>query len=178
MRQTDYLRDFVNSFSKFSYLPSAQAKQADIIQVLTEVLRSFRASYPNVQFKFCLRKKIPDFSFDLEQLRRVFINILANSVDALGKNLEFGSRIHVSCSRIFLSQGEYVRIVIADEGKGIPEHLRLRALEPYYSSKKEGTGLGLAIVNQIVIDHGGTLLLTPNKIRGTIVTIEIPIRNT
>ena len=77
--------------------------------------------------------------------------------------------IHASC-------GEKVRVLveIADNGCGIPEHLKQRVLEPYFSTKKEGTGLGLAIVNQIVSDHGGYLRIADNQPIGTVIIIELP----
>jgi two-component system nitrogen regulation sensor histidine kinase NtrY len=68
-----------------------------------------------------------------------------------------------------------IRIEIADNGSGIPESLKQRVLEPYFSTKKEGTGLGLAIVNQIISDHGGYLRIQDNQPVGTVVVIELPM---
>jgi two-component system nitrogen regulation sensor histidine kinase NtrY len=68
-----------------------------------------------------------------------------------------------------------VRIVVADNGPGVPEGDRGRLFMPYYSTKQRGTGLGLAIVRRIVVEHGGTIEASANDPRGTRMTIEVPL---
>ena len=64
---------------------------------------------------------------------------------------------------------------ISDNGPGIPDAIRDRVFEPYFSTKEHGTGLGLAMVNQIVSDHGGYVRIARSDDAGTLFRIEIPL---
>ena len=67
-----------------------------------------------------------------------------------------------------------VRIVVADDGPGIPAAEREKLFLPYYSTKRRGSGLGLAIVRRIVAEHGGNIDVADNVPHGTRFTIELP----
>jgi signal transduction histidine kinase len=67
-----------------------------------------------------------------------------------------------------------VRVVVADDGPGIPAAEREKLFLPYYSTKKRGSGLGLAIVRRIVAEHGGTIDATDNTPHGTRFAVELP----
>jgi two-component system nitrogen regulation sensor histidine kinase NtrY len=60
-------------------------------------------------------------------------------------------------------------------GCGIPDAIKDRVLEPYFSTRETGTGLGLAIVNQIVSDHGGYVRITDTPGGGTTIVVELPL---
>ena len=66
------------------------------------------------------------------------------------------------------------RIVVADDGPGIPAAERDKLFLPYYSTKRRGSGLGLAIVRRIIAEHGGNLEVADNNPHGTRFTIELP----
>jgi signal transduction histidine kinase len=67
-----------------------------------------------------------------------------------------------------------VRLVVSDDGPGIPVAEREKLFMPYYSTKRRGSGLGLAIVRRIVAEHGGTIEVGENQPRGTRFTVELP----
>jgi two-component system nitrogen regulation sensor histidine kinase NtrY len=67
-----------------------------------------------------------------------------------------------------------VRLIVSDNGPGVPPADRDKLFMPYYSTKKRGSGLGLAIVRRIVAEHGGTIEVGPNQPGGTRFTIELP----
>ena len=171
LKQVDSLRDLVNEFSKFSRLPQVRPRKADINEVILDVASLYRMSYPNVDIDTTGLGKVPEFPLDKDQMNRVFVNLAANAIAAMdgaeGKGrLEFRSMLLPGLST--------VRVEVADNGTGIPPHLRDRVLEPYFSTKDGGTGLGLAIVNQVITDHGGYLRIAGNSPRGTRVVIELP----
>ena len=66
------------------------------------------------------------------------------------------------------------RIIVADNGPGIPPAERDKLFLPYYSTKRRGSGLGLAIVRRIIAEHGGNIEVADNVPRGTRFTIELP----
>jgi len=69
---------------------------------------------------------------------------------------------------------QLVRIIVADDGPGIPASEREKLFLPYYSTKRRGSGLGLAIVRRIIAEHGGNIDVNDNVPRGTRFTIELP----
>jgi two-component system nitrogen regulation sensor histidine kinase NtrY len=69
-----------------------------------------------------------------------------------------------------------VKLVVADNGAGIPERDKGRIFEPYFSTKRGGTGLGLAIVNSIVADHQGSIRVEDNLPQGSKFIVELPMR--
>jgi signal transduction histidine kinase len=68
-----------------------------------------------------------------------------------------------------------VVVCIDDRGSGIPEEVRARIFDPFFSTKGEGTGLGLAITRQIVEAHGGTIACEPREGGGTSFRVALPI---
>ena len=115
---------------------------------------------------------------DAYQLRQVFVNVIANAIDASQEN----ASVRIS-TELFSTDGNgdgqprkpYARILIADEGKGMDKTTRDRIFEPFYSTKKRGTGLGLAIVKQIVEQHGGKINVASEPGKGSVFSIELPI---
>lgn len=184
--QVDQLRDLVNKFSSFSKLPDANMKNGSINKILSDVVEFYSAGYGDVDWRMILDSDIPIIAFDQEQLRRVFVNLIANAVEALSEQglqegeddddkKEYNYRIEVTSK--FLKDVNAVRLEVRDNGPGIPDSLKRKVQEPYVSTKSEGTGLGLAIVGQIVSDHGGYLRILDNPTGGTIIAFELPIRD-
>ncbi len=103
------------------------------------------------------------------ELRQIVSNLLANSIDAVGR----GGVIQLRISD-FHCQG-YVRLTVADNGSGIrPEHLQ-PIFEPFFTTKKEiGTGLGLWVTRQIVEKHGGSIRVRSQVGRGTVFSVYLP----
>jgi signal transduction histidine kinase len=102
---------------------------------------------------------------DREQLRRLLMNLLLNAIQAVAP----GGQVVLRCER----QGGTVRLVVEDDGPGIPEALRETLFEPYVSGRPGGTGLGLSIAQRIANDHGFTLRHEPREPRGTRMVLEV-----
>jgi two-component system nitrogen regulation sensor histidine kinase NtrY len=111
---------------------------------------------------------------DKDQMIRVFTNIINNSIAAIESESVKGL---IQIRTFLLDEYNLIRVEVSDNGCGIPDHLKQRVLEPYFSTKRDGTGLGLAIVHQIVTDHGGYLRILDNADKGTIVAIELPLED-
>ena len=102
------------------------------------------------------------------QLKQVFINIMKNSLDAISANGE------ISIQTKLLSDNQ-VLIRFSDNGCGISQELLPRLGEPFYTTKEKGTGLGLLVSNKIIKDHQGSINITSEIKKGTIVDIILPI---
>jgi signal transduction histidine kinase len=114
------------------------------------------------------------------QLNQVFMNLLANAADAMGKrpgNIWISTK--VSAREATLQSPEpAVVIEIRDDGPGMTADIRSRIFEPFFTTKDvgQGTGLGLSISYAIVQSHGGTLGVESSPGAGTTFTIVLPVR--
>jgi signal transduction histidine kinase len=116
--------------------------------------------------------------WDAYQLRQVFVNVIANAVDASQE----GAPVRISTELIAPSSDGngragrvFARVIIADQGKGMDQATRDRIFEPFFSTKKRGTGLGLAIVKQIVELHGGKISVASEPGKGSRFSIDLPV---
>jgi len=116
--------------------------------------------------------------WDADQLRQVFVNVIANAVDASQEN----ESVYVSTEVLSLNGDgvgtpakRFARVTIADHGKGMDKSTRERIFEPFFSTKKRGTGLGLAIVKQIVEQHGGKITVNSEPGSGSQFRIDLPV---
>ena len=171
IQQADDMKDLVNEFSQFARLPQAQPTLGSLNQIIEESLVLYRASHPNIQFQLERVDNPPQFNFDSEQLRRVFSNLLENSVAAL----EGVSSPVVAIKTHYDNVLKIVRVTVADNGQGVDAAHRDRIFEPYYSTKAEGTGLGLPIVKRIIEDHNGFIRAFANQPRGLKIILELPV---
>ncbi len=174
LKQVDSLRDLVNEFSKFARLPGIRPRLSSVNDLMNDVANLFRMSYPQVKIETQLDADLPLLFLDRDQMNRALVNLLTNAVEALALEGDHGL---IELRSQLLKQVETVRLEVRDNGPGIPELLKERVLEPYFSTKDSGTGLGLAIVHQIVSDHGGYLRIQENHPRGTNIVIELPTGN-
>jgi len=168
--QTDELKTLVNEFSNFARLPAIEPEPAQLTELVQETINLYQGAHPDVTFTLEPQNTIPLVDLDRDQMKRVLINLFDNAVDAL----EGRGRIDV---RVSHDPGmNMVRLEVADDGPGIPAEDKSRLFEPYFSTKKSGTGLGLAIVSAIVSDHNGYIRVRDNQPRGTVFTIELPVK--
>ncbi len=124
-------------------------------------------------------------SWDNEQLREVFVNLLANAIDASQSKspvrisselLDSGSSPTTIGSVGTLAE-ERARIVITDHGAGMDAKTQARLFEPFFTTKKRGTGLGLSIARQIVDSHGGSIEVESELGTGTTFRVELPLNH-
>ncbi|MFB3065323.1 MAG: sensor histidine kinase, partial [Planctomycetota bacterium] len=104
---------------------------------------------------------------DVRLLKQALLNLLLNAQQAV----ERGGHICVRGG----GRGERAWVTIGDDGCGIPEELRERVFDVYFSASRSGTGLGLPTARRIAEAHGGTLALEPQAGRGTTLRLELPV---
>ena len=131
--------------------------------------RSTTASSPTCAFERRFARGVPLVRLDPEQIRRVIINLVDNAIEAMERRGRDRRRDAATTRRTAWS-----RVVVADDGPGIPAGEREKLFLPYYSTKRRGSGLGLAIVRRIIAEHGGSIEVGDNTPRGTRFTIELP----
>jgi PAS domain S-box-containing protein len=133
----------------------------------------------NVDAAVEIPKELHGIEADEGQLGQVFNNLLINAVQAMPG----GGTISIRCANVGsnepppmgLPPGEYVRIDFSDQGCGVPEHIREKIFDPYFTTKAGmGSGLGLASVRSIIEKHGGTVAVQSEPHRGATFTLHLP----
>ena len=121
-----------------------------------------------------LAKDVPPILADADQLHQVLLNLIINAQQSMQD--QAAPRLLRVSSR-FDSTADVVRVAVADNGPGIPAHLRARVFEPYFTTKPTGmgTGVGLAVSLGIVEAHGGTLTVDCPTEGGAVFTIVLPV---
>ncbi|RMG68556.1 MAG: GHKL domain-containing protein [Calditrichaeota bacterium] len=120
---------------------------------------------------------LPDTLLDVNQMQRVFTNLLENAVRAMRPN---GGRIKITTRKLRpisgVKRNPWIYIEILDEGEGIGEEFLNRIFDPFFTTHKRegGSGMGLAIVKQIIERHSGYIDVTSKEGKGTIFNIRLP----
>jgi two-component system, NtrC family, sensor kinase len=180
----DRIREIVLSLRIFSRLDEAEFKTADIHEGIdsTLLILQHRIKSQSHRPQITVIKEyaeIPRIQCFAGQLNQVFMNILANAIDALEEAFQKGlcpePRIRISSAQV----NENVTIQIADNGTGIPEAIQSHLFDPFFTTKPvgKGTGMGLSISYQIITEkHGGSLRCISLPGQGAEFIIAIPIR--
>tara|TARA_Y100000590_G_scaffold55654_1_gene58270 strand:+ start:3401 stop:5182 length:1782 start_codon:yes stop_codon:yes gene_type:complete len=172
-KQIKDIEHLVNEFSDFARMPKPILKKLDLSKVVSRSLNLHELSETDKNFKFSKEKSSYEVNADEEQLNRVFINLIKNSIESIdekkSKKVDFKGEIKLDIK----ADSDYIYVTIIDNGVGFEQVDKARMLTPYYTTKKKGTGLGLAIVTKIISDHNGTILFNSIK-NGAKVDIVLP----
>jgi len=169
-RQIKDIENLVNEFSSFARMPSPIFKPIDLNPVIERAV-SFYKMYSKNEIFLNSKKNKNTISGDVEQLYRVFINLIKNSEDSIDekkeKNKLFRGKIIIEID----NNKDYINITLVDNGIGVKDVTKI--MTPYFTTKKDGTGLGLPIVSKIISEHKGELVFSNNN-PGAKVLITIP----
>jgi len=114
---------------------------------------------------------IPMVSADRDQIIQVLTNLIQNGLDAAAATRP-DPRVTVT---IAPAPDARVRVVVRDNGPGVPEAFLPRLFEPYATTKEKGTGLGLAIVQRIAFEHGGEITYRKAQKAGAVFELTLPV---
>jgi two-component system nitrogen regulation sensor histidine kinase NtrY len=169
VQEVEGLKQLVDEFSRFARMPALQPRATDLGRLLEGVVVLYRESHPGLSIKASFSPDLPPLDVDPDQIKRAVLNLVDNAVEAVA-----GAGI-VTVDTTWLPESRRVRIVVADDGPGIPAEDKERLFLPYFSTKAGGTGLGLPIVHQIITDHGGTIWVEDAVPLGTRFVVELPV---
>ena len=163
----------LNEFSDFARMPKPILKKIDLNKLISRSIKLYELSEKDINFTLSEGKFSYKIKGDEEQLNRVFINLIKNSIESINekksKNVGIKGKINVDINE----DTDYIYVTIVDNGIGFDQVNKTKMLTPYFTTKKKGTGLGLAIVTKIISDHNSTILFDTIK-DGAKVEIIIP----
>ena len=171
-KQIKDIEFLVNEFSNFARMPKPIFKNVNLNKIISRSINLHESSYKDIEFIFL---KINDsllINCDEEQINRVFINLIKNSIESIHekkvKNVDFKGKITIEIKE----DSDYILIIFTDNGVGFKKVDKAKMLTPYFTTKKKGSGLGLAIVTKIINDHSGSIFFKSIK-DGALVEISL-----
>jgi PAS domain S-box-containing protein len=168
-------RNLVSQILTFARRQPGEVAPISVGQAMTEVARLLRASIPP---SISIETRLPDTDLhvlaDPTRLHQVIMNLASNAAEVV----DLTTGCVTIAARREQDDPALVQIVVTDNGSGVPQDIRERVFEPFFSTKPagKGTGLGLAVVANLTADMGGTIALEPAQdgASGATFTISLP----
>jgi two-component system, NtrC family, nitrogen regulation sensor histidine kinase NtrY len=157
--QIRQIGNLVNEFSDFARMPKPVLKDNDLIQELNDNIQLLSKIDEKIKIELIKNSEKVIFKSDKEQLSRVFLNLIKNSIESIQQKEEKISNFDKIISIVIEENNDHIKIIMTDNGVGFgvfKDNIK-DILHPYFTTKKNGTGLGLSIVNKIVNDHNGKI---------------------
>jgi two-component system NtrC family sensor kinase len=172
-KSVDRCKAITHRLLGFARRTDVYSEQLDINEIILEVIQFLDNAmlYNRIKLELDLDDDLPSTISDRLQLQQIFLNIINNAIDAIGKN----GLIKIRSQRA----APDLRITIEDSGPGIAADVLPNIFEPFYTTKEQGkgTGLGLSITYGLIKKLGGDIAVESRLGHGTVFTITIPIKN-
>lgn len=168
-REVQRLEHLSEEYLRVARLPSPRMESDDLAAKVKEILAFAKPEIDRAGLALAvsIEDDVPPALFDEGQIRQAILNVLRNAREAMTDGGTIDAYVR--------AEGMSVVVGIEDRGSGIPEEVRSRIFDPFFSTKGEGTGLGLAITRQIVEAHGGSIAVEPRAGGGTAFRLVLPI---
>ena len=169
-RSVDHLAAICAELSEFARPKKLNRVETNLNKLLDDLLPMVadRLTSKQIQLRKSYDLDIPPGSYDVTELKKLFLNLIINAVEAS----EPGSGIEM---RTRFNGDQHVLIDIVDTGSGMDPETQKRLFEPFYTTKEKGTGLGMAIAKQIAELHSGDLTVVSKAGAGTTATVRLPL---
>ena len=162
--QIKQIEKLVNEFSDFARMPKPVFKNNDLIVLINDNIKLLQELDQTIKIDFIHNNNQLFFNGDKEQLSRVFLNLIKNSIESIQQKAEKVSNFNKNITIELKDFDSHISLIIHDNGigfKNLNNNIK-EILNPYFTTKKDGTGLGLSIVNKIINDHNGNIEFISN----------------
>ena len=170
--QIKQIEKLVNEFSDFARMPKPIFQKNDLVILIKDNVKLLQELDLTIKIDFIHNNQQLFFDGDKEQLSRVFLNLIKNSIESIQQKTEKVSDFNKNITIELNNFDSHITLVINDNGigfKNLNNNIK-EILNPYFTTKKKGTGLGLSIVNKIINDHNGNIEFI-SKADGAIIKI-------
>ena len=157
--QIKQIEKLVNEFSDFARMPKPVFQKNDLVMLIKDNIKLLQELDQTIKIDFIHNSQQLFFDGDREQLSRVFLNLIKNSIESIQQKTEKVSNYNKNITIELNELDSHISLIINDNGigfKNLNNNIK-EILNPYFTTKKEGTGLGLSIVNKIINDHNGSI---------------------
>ena len=161
--QIKQIEKLVNEFSDFARMPKPIFQKNNLIELLKENINLLSELDNSIEITFNNKLQTLYLESDKEQLSRVFLNLIKNSIESIQEKAQNNNNCSKKITIELNDQNDHIHLSIIDTGVGF-SYLKSNIkdiLNPYFTTKKNGTGLGLSIVNKIINDHNGNINFIP-----------------
>jgi signal transduction histidine kinase len=167
----DHLASVVSEITAFGRPPELHRARTALAPLLDDCIALGRARCPDERIEVvrAYDARCPEVHVDPRELRKAFLNLILNGLEALGGN----GRLSVSLA--YAGETQSITVGIDDTGAGMTEEVLVRAFDLFFTTKPEGTGLGMAISRSVIDLHGGELGIQSSPGQGTRVRIRLPV---
>jgi signal transduction histidine kinase len=163
-----FIKELLN-FTRVSGLTRSWFSVEQILEESIKMLQEFLGQ-KKIRLERSFAKGLPEVHVDGDKLRQVFLNILRNAVEAVDED----GRVAISLTADEENGRKKIRVVISDNGAGIPERDWDNIFEPFYTTKASGFGLGLANARKIIEQHKGSIRAVRAREKGSAFEVVIP----
>lgn len=159
----------LRSFRDYAHLETLDCRATDLVGLARQTVELVRpqAEQQRVHIRVEAAENLPAVHADAARLGQVLLNLVLNALD----EMPHGGSLIVQIQH---STDDEVALLVTDTGCGIPENIRPRIFDPYFTTKIDGSGMGLAFCDKIVREHGGRIDVTTNK-TGTTFRVNLPL---
>ena len=157
--QIKQIEKLVNEFSDFARMPKPIFQKNNLAELIIENIKLLQELDTSINIKFQSNLPIIYLESDKEQLSRVFLNLIKNSIESIQQQAQNDNNTNKTIDIELNDHDDHINLTIIDTGIGF-ENLKSNIkdiVNPYFTTKKNGTGLGLSIVNKIINDHNGNI---------------------
>ena len=163
--QIKQIEKLVNEFSDFARMPKPILRKTNLVDLVNDNMKLLAELDKSIEIKLIKNSENIFLECDKEQLSRVCLNLIKNSIESIQQKAEKISDFNKKITIELNQNDDQINIVITDTGIGFGNFSKniKDVLNPYITTKKNGTGLGLSIVNKIVNDHNGRIEFIPTK---------------
>ena len=161
--QIKQIGNLVNEFSDFARMPKPTLRENNIVSLLKENVKLLKQLDNSIEIDLSCNSEKIILNSDKEQISRVFLNLIKNSIESIQQKSENVSNFSKKITIELMENDGHIKLVIIDNGIGfgkLSKNIK-EILNPYFTTKKKGTGLGLSIVNKIINDHNGIIQFIP-----------------
>ncbi|NOZ56092.1 MAG: PAS domain-containing protein [Calditrichaeota bacterium] len=179
-REIERTRDLAETMMQVTDLERSKREPVDLNAVVREAVELLAPQAgPGVDIEVSLAEDLPPVEGSRAQIALAITNVLKNALQAVDSEGKVRVRTFLAhgLQGLCRSDGSYVAVEIADSGEGIPEDIRDKIFEPYFSRKHSGTGLGLAIVKTVLDDHKGCVEFESAPGVGTTFWLYFPVKS-